>query len=176
MLAHSHSWQGEKSDPVGNVEKALAEGMHAVEHPRELLDVVCVADLATWWAFKVPWLGPPRTPMASWQSLRESLWPYHPAEGCVQTQLNRHDSSLNGQHGDSVNPLMVLMTVLLRRIAWEEPGLRPIASYFEKVAKPVGGGPTRLWDNSVYSPDVWAQIAWCGSPTDIGDHWGQLLM
>ncbi|MER7000016.1 hypothetical protein [Streptomyces sp. NPDC000410] len=89
--------------------------MNTVAHPRELLDVVCVADLATWWAFKMAWLGPPRTPVDSWQTIREKLMPGHPAEGCVQTQLNRHETT--------VSPL----TVLLRRFAWEDPGLRPLA-------------------------------------------------
>ncbi|TDC17909.1 hypothetical protein E1265_25840 [Streptomyces sp. 8K308] len=59
VLAHSHTWQGEGSDPVGNIEKALVKGMNAVAYPRELLDVVCVADLATWWAFKIGGSGRP---------------------------------------------------------------------------------------------------------------------
>ena len=73
---------------------------------------------------------------------------------------------------------LVLMTTLLRRFAWDEPGLRPLAGYFENIARPTGRGPTRLWGNDVYSPNVWAELASgrCGSVNEIGDGWGQVLM
>jgi hypothetical protein len=49
LLAHSHQWKAEGSTPAENITEALSahdEGL--AQHPRESLDFVCVADLATW--------------------------------------------------------------------------------------------------------------------------------
>ena len=49
LLAHSHSWKEENSTPEGNVERRLREADRLrVSHPRLQLDLLCVADLATW--------------------------------------------------------------------------------------------------------------------------------
>ncbi|MFI6587432.1 DUF6602 domain-containing protein [Embleya sp. NPDC050493] len=167
VLAHSHSWKGEGSDPIGNIERKLFEGMRDAGHPRDLLDVVCVADLATWWAFKMPWIGPPRTPDESWLRIQRMLG--LPAEGCVKTNLNRHDAD--------GSPLMVLMAVLLRRMAWEDVALRPIARYFENVEGPKGGGPAVHWGLGVYSPKVTASIVdgWFGDRKEWNP-WDAVLM
>lgn len=129
---------------VKRIESAIDRSMDEAQHPRELIDMVCVADLATWWAFKSPWMGPPRTPADSWEKIRPMF--EMPKEGCVQVQLNRHTGA--------GKPLMSLITVLLRRLAWEDVDLRSVARYFGTVDEPVGGGPTRRWGSEIYSREV----------------------
>jgi hypothetical protein len=48
LLAHSHSWKAESSDPIGAIERAFASAEGSIQHPRLDLDFLCVADLATW--------------------------------------------------------------------------------------------------------------------------------
>ncbi|MEM9344510.1 MAG: DUF6602 domain-containing protein [Pseudomonadota bacterium] len=54
LLAHSHSWQGDNSQPLENVNAAYNRAVAAVEHPRELLDTICISDVATWHTFVGP--------------------------------------------------------------------------------------------------------------------------
>ena len=46
LLAHSHSWKGPKSTPEDNIRRKLLESdiLHT-SHPRECLDLLCIADL-----------------------------------------------------------------------------------------------------------------------------------
>jgi hypothetical protein len=63
LLAHSHVWNEADSKPVENVERNLLEADQlTATHPREMLDVLCVANLATWKAIKTPWFGPENVP------------------------------------------------------------------------------------------------------------------
>ncbi|HEY9824910.1 MAG TPA: DUF6602 domain-containing protein [Stenomitos sp.] len=49
LLAHSHVWKAAGSTPIENVEKHLvARSEDYATEPKEVIDLVCVADLATW--------------------------------------------------------------------------------------------------------------------------------
>jgi len=59
LLAHSHSWKSEKSIPIDNIESTLlSEDQASIKHPRQCLDYLCVADLATWSISKMTYLSP----------------------------------------------------------------------------------------------------------------------
>ena len=48
LLAHSHSWKGDNSTPESNIAlKLLQADIAYVSHPRQSLDVLCVADLGS---------------------------------------------------------------------------------------------------------------------------------
>ena len=66
LLAHSHSWKAKSSNPVQKIDSLLriADETH-VNHPRELIDVVCVADVATWYASKTTFMRPEWLPISS---------------------------------------------------------------------------------------------------------------
>ncbi len=40
-----------------------------VKHPREMPDIICVADLGTWTAFKMAYLGPSVLPNGEWEKM-----------------------------------------------------------------------------------------------------------
>src|SRR5262249_20863415 len=64
LLAHSHEWRRAKSKPVVNIERDLWQAdLQYTKHPREMLDMLCVADLAFWNVYKMPWLGPGMLPV-----------------------------------------------------------------------------------------------------------------
>ena len=69
LLAHSHSWKSEKSTPEQNIESKLTEvdEIHVL-HPRQHLDILCVADLAAWSSSFITFIGPRQIP--DWGSMR----------------------------------------------------------------------------------------------------------
>jgi hypothetical protein len=59
LLAHSHDWNRPGSAPLENISNAAWDLDHAeVTHPRESLDILCVADLNTWTRTRAPWMPP----------------------------------------------------------------------------------------------------------------------
>jgi hypothetical protein len=138
LLAHSHVWKNEGSTPLENASNQLTSAtMAAVQHPRELLDLVCVADLATWCAVR----SYDAVPGGEEGGLQRA-----PSAG-----FRRH--ALGVDQGQTFSVLGPALSYLLRRLAWDEPALRPLAVYFR--AADVEGRATRVdqpWPNSVFSP------------------------
>ncbi|MFB2583451.1 DUF6602 domain-containing protein [Herbiconiux liukaitaii] len=153
LVAHSHSWNSAQSTPLANVDSTIDALHRAAEHPRDLIDVVCVADLASWNLFRVAYIGPVVIAKEQWEHLR----PIYglPAEGGVMTTFPRRDDS------SPSNPVAVLVALLLQALAWEDPGMRPLADYFRLAGLwGAGGGDTKNWPLSdVYSPQTIAGIA-----------------
>ena len=84
LLAHSHVWKNEDSLPMLNIAGRLQTWHNAgVNHPREMLDLVCVNDLATFILYKHPYIpdvantsfsrGPVCTGYSQYQSFER--WP-----------------------------------------------------------------------------------------------------
>lgn len=60
LLAHSHSWQRENSTPENNIERKLRESDASyVLHPRQTLDLLCVANFGTWVSGKFTFMSTP---------------------------------------------------------------------------------------------------------------------
>ncbi|MER7596269.1 DUF6602 domain-containing protein [Streptomyces hydrogenans] len=169
VLAHSHVWQEEKSDPVRNVEQALLKGINGLAHPREMLDVVCVADLGTWFPVKLPWV-PRQARVGDWSEIEAKL---SIPDSYAWTHMVRETAT------DS--PLMTFMSVLMRRLAWEEPRLLPIARYFHEVAPHRINGTGRMWGSEIYSEQVRQVVtgpSWLADdrPWRTGDEWARYMM
>lgn len=153
LLAHSHSWKGERSDPLGNIDSALKKSETAAPHPRFELDLVCVADLATFNRSYITSYD------ASWKSDQQSNLEaaFGGPRGPMTSMMN---SALNagGQPSD-FRPIGALIGLLTQRLAWEDPHIRDIADYF-RLANLWGNGQglLRPWPLSVYSDEVRKQI------------------
>ena len=115
LLAHSHSWKRPNSTPKENIKQKLWESDHShVSHPRLSLDLLCVADLATWTLFKAArHLFSPRC---------DSVYG---TNGPVETAYIER----TGQPGRFI-PIGDLISSLSRRIAWEDPVLRDFVNYY----------------------------------------------
>ena len=136
LLAHSHSWKGTNSTPKDNVRhKLLTSDLSYVTHPREHLDLICVADLAIWTSFK--------------EALHRFIRSHDLGDGLVSTNYIERDTINSTPIGD-------LISYLSRRIAWEVPELREISNYYWYSGVTSGGKSqrARLWDNSIYSDEV----------------------
>ncbi|MFE6397476.1 DUF6602 domain-containing protein [Streptomyces alboflavus] len=167
VLAHSHDWKEENSDPIRNVENALHKGIQGLSHPREMLDMVCVADLGTWLPVKMPWVTR-EARRGDWSEIDKHI--QIPAAYALTHMLRQTRAT----------PLMAFMTGLMRRLAWEEPRLLPIADYFHEVAPLGGNGSGRLWGEEIYSAGVRKVItgpSWIVDDRQwrTGDEWARIM-
>ncbi len=138
LLAHSHTWKGEKSTPAENLENKLVKVDSTVTaHPREMLDLVCVADLATWVLSKTAYL---------------------PGFDHVRTAY--FDLGLASPvQGDHIKPIGALLYALYMWLAQDDVIMRPLAEYFGEVGLDgIGGGSCEIWPMSVYSEPVRRRI------------------
>ena len=139
LLAHSHSWKGPNSKPEDNIERKLrASDASYVLHPRLGLDLLCVADLATW-------------------ALSKSIFSLPkfdgPDIGAITTYFG-HTHYYNSK-SEHFNPIGTLISRLSLRLAWEDPSLRDLADYY--LCTGIDGsalGHSRRWHTSVYKAGV----------------------
>ena len=142
LLAHSHSWQGDNSKPENNIERKLRESdVSYVLHPRQTLDLLCVADFGTWVSGKF-------TIMKS-ENQKQNRIGWSP-----QSIYARHTPSHQTQY-EQFTPIGTLISFLTRRFAWEDPTFRNLVDYYYVTG--IGGnsrGKFRQWPISVYSEGV----------------------
>ncbi|WP_156954285.1 DUF6602 domain-containing protein [Paraburkholderia acidipaludis] len=149
VLAHSHAWKAEGSRPVDNVNRVLAGDAAIAPTPAHAIDLICVADLATWWLIRQPRVDI-HEGMGDPIQLRGRMggnWAISTAMCCAS--LNSE-----GQH-PGFQPVGALLAQLIQRLAWDDPAVRDFADYF-RLAKLWGAneGPQRLWPRSIYSEPV----------------------
>ena len=165
LLAHSHSWKGEKSKPEDNIrQKLLVSDILYVSHPRECLDLLCVADLATWTLFK--------SALHAFIPCCDSVYG---ANGPVETSYIQRRPPHDDQTGRNT-PIGNLISSLSRRIAWEDPVLRDFVNYYWYAGIASGGtSKSRPWPTSIYSEKVRRCIQDGGrlSPTNILNYWNE---
>ena len=138
LLAHSHSWTRPNSTPEDNIERKLREsdGLY-VSHPRQTLDLLCVADFGTWVSGRFTFIP-------SQSGLK----------GTPQSIYVRYTPSHQAQY-DHFTPIGTLISSLSRRLAWEYPALRNLVDYY--YVTQIGGngeGSFRQWPVSIYSENI----------------------
>lgn len=151
LLAHSHSWKAAESRPEDSIERALIEAdAEFVRHPRELLDVVCVSDLATWASTRTTFFGP-----AMFQPW-DTMSPQHGESGSASTAYMRQTAN---ERQPNPAPVGVLIAKLLTRFAWEDASVRPLADYF-RLAGLFGAAEGRpvQWSSHIYSEVVRSRV------------------
>ena len=159
VLAHSHSWKASGSTPRDNIDRTLTEVHNAAIHPRDLLDVVCVADLACWHLMKMPYMGAIYFG-DEWAEVTNSYG--LPDEGGPLTTYTRwHQESWHQESKEpEPNPVAVFIAMLFQQLGWEDSGLRPLADYF-RLAGLWGAseGNPRPWAlSAIYPPEIAAQL------------------
>ena len=149
VLAHSHSWKGPNSKPIQNIEQKLWEwDKSVIQHPRERLDLVTVADLATWATSSMTFFGP------AMQSDWAPMAPIYGDHGSASTGYIEHAPTMEGQTSH-FTPIGALISYISQRLGWENPAQRELADYY-RIAN-IGGpskGRLRTWPSSIYSEDI----------------------
>jgi hypothetical protein len=137
LLSPSHCWKGARSTPFENVTNAfVARDDELVNHPRECLDLICVADLATWYTVRNPWM------QVGDQGPR-----------CLTSAMSAHPEL-------SPTPIAGFVMHLLRRLSYADPSLRPMAAGLWALnLLGGGGGRAREWElDHVFSDRVLQQL------------------
>jgi hypothetical protein len=134
LLAHSHNWA-----PEGALEKVsslIAEFDAAhVSHPSEMIDLICVADLAVWSGQRAPYMLLPEKQFARGPDAG-SCYSCHHKAGWAPSTI----------HFDSFTTIGSLIARLMRKLAYLDEGAAGIATYLVVAAKELaGGGAWRLW-------------------------------
>lgn len=167
LLAHSHSWKDEGSTPLDNVEKALIQAdLDYVTHPIECVDLITVADLATWTNCKGTYISP-KLPSYNQalekvygQALEKVYGPNGSANTCyacspIGNKVDASKSPWLKDQKDYFSPLSVLVSVLYSKLAWMFSDMRTLEEYFRKInMMGRGQGQMRLWDLNIYSERI----------------------
>lgn len=168
LLAHSHSWKGENSTPIENIESKLWEVDEAfITHPFQIPDILCVADLATWTSTKMAFIGPRQVP--NWGN---GLNKIYGENGSATSGYIRHSKEIENQT-ENFSPIGAMITALFQKLAWQVPGLQNLSSYFTQVnIQGSGQGNMRTWESSIYSEEVKNKVEkGFLSNGNIGDEW-----
>lgn len=149
LLAHSHSWKRNNSNPVAIIEKHLFDSdQKYITHPNQSPDIICVSNLATWSTSKMTFLGPKF--FKDWSKM-ETMYGKN---GSATSTYIRH-SKENRTQNDHFTPLGALLTSLLVKLSWEYSNLRSLARYFIlSNIQGTGEGFSRHWDSSIYSDEI----------------------
>lgn len=172
ILTHSHAWAtthapGSPDAPSSRVSRLLVELQdELVEHPRELLDFVCVADLAAWMTTRVTHIPeavlPSDSPFRGCVSGQEP-WAAVTALLCTAEMPYPEDAVLGVQFGPSPeldSPVGAFVAALLVRLSYADPSLAPIAGSLQ-VNGSLGlmHGVARGWSmGQVYSPETTSRL------------------
>lgn len=155
LLAHSHDWSTDSA--ADRVSSALEAGLRRAARPRDVLDIVCIADMGTWFAMRMSYFGPQ---LAVWQfnQLRAAF----PSGYASCTVFGPADPDQFASPADTFPDLPVaqLCAFLTTRMAWEDPAMRPLADYFRVVGMfGRGSGTIQPWPlEEVYSDEVASQL------------------
>ncbi|MFG3004470.1 DUF6602 domain-containing protein [Streptomyces calvus] len=156
VLANSSEWS--TREDVLKVDSVLAELFASHSQPQDVLDVMCIADLACWTRFVTVACGPPYWPADLWEKSRNLYgWP---EEGAVHDQYSRW-MKMEGVDDSAPNSIYVLISKLLRRIAWEIPQYRGLAEYWNIANVPGrsgGAGAVRNWPLFAMPDEIVQQV------------------
>jgi len=173
LLAHSHEWKNINSNPLQNItNKIILEDNKNIQHPIQMPDFICVADLAIWRSFKDTFIGP-----NNFEYFEYNLERYGPS-GKALTGYMCHSFETENQLKD-FTPIGSMIATLLYKLAWEYPNLRSLSKYFNAVhIEGNGEGKSRTWDSNIYSDEVRIIIENEHKKTEhiLWDEWGVAFM
>jgi hypothetical protein len=152
LLAHSHSWKAKSSNPIDNVDARITEVLNGIGHPSGLIDIICVADLGAWTL--VHWVECPWLYDDDFREFRRKAGAL--PGGSVTTGYFRYVEANCGDREEPTeeapNPIAVLVAELLKRLAWDDADLLPIADYLRIAGITASGTMTpRLFGLDVLS-------------------------
>jgi hypothetical protein len=167
LLAHSHSWKGEKSEPLENVQNAWWEAdLEFVSHPIQSIDFICVADLANWHQMKMTYLSP-NLPMFSKQNVG--------GYGSSSLMCAAIGQELQKTY---FSPIGALLSGLYSKLAWTFHDMRSLEEYFRRVdLMGSGQGQSRHWPITIYSEKIRERIHNGHLSNGLGyDEWSVFFM
>ncbi|MDH4743155.1 hypothetical protein OMP43_03885 [Sphingomonas sp. CBMAI 2297] len=161
VLAHSHSWKGKKSTPLANIEDTLTAASEPVPHPALLVDLVCVADLATWTCLV-------DTTLLFTREGDGRKWDERgPRSTFMRLATDRQPDR------EPPTPIGVMLMFLFEKMAREDSSLKEIARYFVRTqtSVAVGYGKFRAWNPMLLSHELHMKLSKQKYSSDPDPEW-----
>ena len=168
LLAHGHSWDKPRSDPLLVITRKLQGLVNETPHMRDFLSLLCVANLASWQIHRTTYLGPALDPPYFWENHRKHLGD----EPVCSAHYRMTSSSV--AEDETTNPLGQLVHTLVGRLAYSDATLRPLAQYLSSGMSGPAGGPiiTRFYPwASQLSEDVRDRMPQSLTNGEPGSEW-----
>lgn len=165
LLARSYSWKNQSAATEVEIEQALMASDEAyASHPRECLDLLCVADLGTWKTVKV------LTPLALTSHCKPPVHSVLQSGFTLQTAYMMAESAPNNPNSH-FTPTGSFIFDISRKLAWEDPRLRDISNYYRgsRIGR-LGSSKPRPWNFS-FSENVTRQLRNHRSNFDDWNEW-----
>lgn len=154
LLAHSYH----RKKKGANGQRKLFDYISEYEttycdHPREMLDIICIADIATYTLTKTVCVGPHTS-----EDVKRLFQDYDVEEGVETCYLGHAEipDSVYDVKGDLFGTLVFEITTAM---AYEDQSLRTFADYLGRVGVYGGIGRPVFWDSSVLSEPVLKRLA-----------------
>lgn len=164
VLAHSHSWTTTNIWTPFDICLQPGETVsNKYNHPRYMIDVVCISDLATFVLDTEIFMGP------LLDEERLSAFGDDPLGG-VNTVYGA-TWELNEEVFGKGMILARLITALSTRMAYEDPALRPFVDYLSRTAGKGSAGTITKWPPSIFSEGVAQRLIKEGTQDE--EWWGK---
>lgn len=141
VLAHSHNWKGGQNGSAFKILSSILKNQyHDIDHPREMIDIIAIADTATYKLSKEILIGP-NIPKQEFDNglLSDSKL----TDGVGIGYTCGWDESDKPWHGTTLGRLVCY---LMERLAYEDSSLRPMAEFYVMSDLDTGG---------IACPDLW---------------------
>lgn len=174
LLSHKLGRKAKKDTSFDVINKKICEyDLAKINHPREMPDFFCIAELGTWVALKTTFLGPRTIPC--WEQVAH----VYGGRECVSTSYILHQSN-SFEQIQHFTPIGAFICSLTRKLSWRRPNLQDIARYYAQ-AKVGGSGEginVRFWQpENVYSAEVLSIIQQRGLSNGVsGDEWACVFL
>jgi hypothetical protein len=166
LLAHSHHWRSSgmraAMDLHDRIHDRQFDGPQAI---REMLDLVCVADTATYCLHKHIYIGPNR----DLTNLGDGASDFPNGEGVSTGYFCSWDDEQRPMLG---TVLGALVCELLTKLAFEDPSIRWMAKEFAQAGIHGGGlGQATTWYPEVFSAETLRKLRESGCSSDQWNEW-----
>lgn len=181
LLAHSHSWKSKITDVIKKVDSKILELDKEINHPILMPNLICISDMGTWSSSFVNEISDDINDDWMIQSgyTLYSNHNYLRSRGDKKKSKTVEDKQQSSEKNYS-KPIASLIQLLLYKISWEYPNLRPIARYFRRSF--VSGGTSyimhRSWDKSVLSDELTKKLGarLTEHDSDTWDEWSSVML
>ncbi|HHQ6590224.1 TPA: DUF6602 domain-containing protein [Serratia fonticola] len=188
ILAHSHAWKGDEESVVNLITEKIKElGVKYATHPRELLETICIADLAGWTTgHAITMFFPLNDTQAPSKEIKKQAFSlikndhigfksieYFQESGLDVLYILRPYSQYFTQYikkpsegikteklRESFTPIGAFVYALYKKLSYRDPSLTDLSEYFSDVHIPAGTGGLSPYKAFHWGTDTFSKEVW----------------